>query len=156
MAQPPEEISATPKPEAKGFWSKHGCLVWLILPWVLAIPVWLLAFPESYDRALDFVVDALAVVLFIAIAAILGLGVVRSRRTLRPLGYLFAVIALGLAFLVVWNIVALYTKAGTGPVTIFGWRYSAQPGFYALSLLVVLFLAVGVWHGLGKGKQSGK
>jgi hypothetical protein len=64
---------------------------------------------------------------------------------------LFAVIALGLAILV-----ALYTKAGTRPVTILGWEYSAQPSFLVLSLSSGLLLTAGVARWLAKQKQPSK
>lgn len=158
MAQTPEQLSVAPKPKARGFWSKYGCLVqiliFLIAPQVLAIPVWLVASPESYDWSVDCTKDAIVVLAFIGTAAVFGTAVVRSRKTVRPIVYLFAVIELGVAFLTGWNFVALYTKAGIGPVIIFGWEYSAQPSFYGLLYLGTLLWAVCVWLWLGKRKQK--
>ena len=86
------------KKEPTGFWPKYGCFIWIVLPFVLAIPVWLVAFPESYDRAVDFVVDALTVECYMAIAAVLARAIVRSRKTVRPVGYL-----VGLAAIAFWR-----------------------------------------------------
>ncbi len=141
--------NATPEPDATG-WRKYGCFI----PLALAVPVWLILFPESsYYRALDFVLDTLATVVFIVIAALSGQGIMRSPRTVRPLGYLSAVVFLGLAALCGWNLVAVYGGAGIEAVTLFGWWPSGRPSICVLVLLVVLFLATAVSKWLGKGKQ---
>ena len=155
MEQPPGDAIATTKTEPTGFWSKYGCLVWVVLPYVLAIPVWLAVFPESYDHAFDFVVDAIAVVVFVAIAALLGWAIVRSRKTIRPLAYVIGLAALGLAGLGAWNFVALYTKAGISAATLFGWEYSRRPSFYGLVVFGGLVLAALITVWVGKRKPPG-
>lgn len=149
----PGDTSATAKAEPTGFWSKYGCFVWIVLPFVLAIPVWLLVFPESYDHAVQFVVDAIAVAVFLAVGAILGWGVFRRRRTVRPLGYVIVFAALGLAGLGVWNLVALYTKAGISAVTLFGWELRPSSSAQVVFGGLVLAAIVSVW--VGKGKPPG-
>jgi hypothetical protein len=146
----PGDTSATAKAEPTGLWSQYGCFVGIVLPFVLAIPVWLLVFPESYDHALKFVVDSIAVAAFLAVAAITGWAAVRRRRTIRPLGYVTVFAALGLAGLGVWNLVAIYMKAGISAVTLCGWEL--RPSSSALVVFGGLVLAaiVSVWVGKGK------
>jgi len=74
--------SATTKAESTHFWSGCGCLVLIVLPFVLAV------FPDSYDPAVAFVKDAFLVVSLVFTAGSLSSAVVRSRRTVRPVGYL--------------------------------------------------------------------
>ncbi len=149
MEQSSGDMNANARGGPSGFWSKNGCFVWIILPFVLAVPVWLLAFPNSYDLAVDFVVDAFAVVAFVSVASILGWSVVRNGKTVRPLGYLIVFAAFCLAGLGVWDFVAHYTKAGIPAVTLFAWEYSGRPSFYVLVVFggVVLAAMVSVWSG---------
>jgi hypothetical protein len=150
------DTSANAREGSTGFWSKYGCFVGVILPFVLAVPVWLLAFPNSYDHAVDFVVDAFAVVAFVSVASILGRSVVRNWKTVRPLGYLIILAAFGLAGLGVWNFVAHYTNTGIPAVTLFAWEYSGRPSFSALVVFggVGLAAMVSVWSGKGRPPGS--
>jgi hypothetical protein len=108
---------------------------------VLIVPAFL---PESYRRALDIAVDAFSVVLVVSIAAMLGWSAVWNYKTIRPVGYLVIVAAMALAFISCWNFVALYTAAGSTPVTVVGLSTSARPTFYWFPVLIVVVLAIGV------------
>jgi hypothetical protein len=150
------DTSANAREGSAGFWSKYGCFVGIILPFVLAVPARLIAFPNSYDHAVDFVVDAFAVVAFVYVASILGWSVVRNWKTVRPLGYLIVLAAFCLAGLGVWNFVAHYTNTGIPAVTLFDWKYSGRPGFFALVVFggVGLAAMVSVWSGKGRPPGS--
>jgi hypothetical protein len=121
-------------------WLKYKGRIWLAL--LLAIPILLVFLPPSYRRALDILFDALSVALFVTIAALLGWGLVRDIKTVRPIGYLFGAMAMAFAFVSIWNFIALYMPVGSTPVTVFGWDFSARPTFYWLPVLFLVFSAV--------------
>jgi hypothetical protein len=148
------DTAASPKPQPASLWSKYGLLAGLGLPFLLAIPVWMIAFPQSYDRAVDSVVDAFAAVALVLVAALFLRAIVRSRGKFRPLGYAVALASAALASVAGWNLIALYTKLGTVPVTLFGWGISAQPWFYVLLFIAVLGLGAEASRVLGKGRPS--
>ena len=133
-------------------WTKYGRKIWLGL--LIAILVVQAFLPESYRRALDIAVDAFSVLLFVSIAALLGWGVVRNYKTLRPLGYLVAIVAMALAFVTLWNFVALYTSVGSTPVTIFGLNISARPTFFWFPVFIVVFMPIVVAQLRGIHKRS--
>ncbi len=133
-------MTAEPRSVAASFWLKYSGIVWLAV--LFAILIMRVFLPGSYRRALDFAFDALWVALFATVAALVGWGIVRNVKTIRPSGYLAAVIAFGLAFISIWNFAALYTAANLTPVTVFGWDFSARPIFYCLPVLILLLLSV--------------
>jgi hypothetical protein len=133
-------------------WTKYGRRIWLGL--LIAILIVQAFLPESYRRALDIAFDAFSVLLFVSIAALLGWGVVRNYKTLRPLGYLVAIVAMAHAFVSLWNFVALYTSVGSTPVTIFGLSTSARPTFSWLPVFIFVFLAIGITKLRGVHKRG--
>lgn len=135
MSEPAPADGRSPASPQRSWWRENGCFIWALGPFVVAIPVWLLVFPESYDRALDFVIDALITVLWLAITAILLGAVIRGRKTVSPLAYLLAALSVAVAALMAWNLTASYAGVGNQPVSLFGWGWTVRPG--NLSLLVV-------------------
>jgi hypothetical protein len=127
---------------AMTFWFKYSGRIWLAL--LFAIPILVVFLPASSRRALDVTFDALSVALFSTIAALLVWGLIRDYKTVRPIGYLFGAIALALAIVSLWNFIALYTPAGSTPITVFEWTFSARPTFYWLPVLILIILTVAV------------
>jgi hypothetical protein len=145
-------MKTQPSSNAMKSWTRYGGRIWLaLLIAILIVPAFL---PESYRRALDIAFDAFSVVLFVSIAALLGWGVIRDYKTIRPVGYLVIAAAMALAFVSLWNFVALYTAAGSTPVTVFGLRTSARPTFYWFPVLIVAVVAIGITKLRGMRKQS--
>ena len=146
----------SPPTKRSGLWENYGWCVFLLLPPLLAVPVWVLLFPESYQRALDFVCDAILTIIVAFAAMILNWLVLRNYKTVRPVLVIIAVVLLAVAVIMGWNMIALYTFAGTTAITIFGWEYSLRPSFYGgITICVALLVsAVGIMVGRSHGNNT--
>jgi hypothetical protein len=143
VTQPTQGEGETPAPPPRG-WREYGCFIWALLPFVAAIPVWLLVFPESYDRAVDFTIDVIVTGMWLAGTVALVWAVIRSRRSASGGAYLLALVPLAAAGLMGWNLAALYSRVRIEPAAPFGWDWATRPhnlGLLLVGVLVCLGLA---------------
>jgi hypothetical protein len=65
--------------------------------------------------------------------------------------YISLGVLLGLTCMMTWNYVALYTSAGTQPLTIRGWEFTKHPSFYGGALFFMLILIAAGLASLKRG-----
>jgi hypothetical protein len=110
--------------------------------------------PEVVGRALTFVVDALTSMLFFWLLGLLLYLGLRKDSKVNVGGYGFTLLVGLVAFVMIWNLVALYSQVGLQPIIPFGWEPVARPGNIGLMFLVGFLVLGRVTAGVQKVRRQ--
>jgi hypothetical protein len=118
-------------------------------------PIWSIL-PESFCRALDFVVDALTTILLLWMLGFLLYFTLRKDSKAKVSSYGFTLLVGLVACVMVWNLVALYSQIGLQSIGPFGWELAARPGIIGLVFLVSLIILGAITLGMQKLRSRPK
>ena len=141
-------------PSRDSFFGRRGLLLWTMLPFIAAVPTWLLVFPESYDRAFDFVVDALFTALLLLLLGLVLKAALRGDSATNVVTYLFVVITGVVVFVSIWNLTALYSRTGLEAIRPLGWAPMARPSNIGLVFLLCVVALAAAAAGLQKRRSE--